>query len=83
MEAQLSFIKGPALPDGLGDRLYFAPAGDLLEKGAKATITEDDVWRLDEENTSEAIWDKLMPLWEEEQKRPKYAHPAQFSSVQC
>lgn len=71
LETQASFIKGPALNDTSSDRIFFSPAGDLISKGWKKSLTQDEVWRLDEENTAERIWDKLQPVWEEEQKKPK------------
>ncbi len=71
LETQESFIKGPPLSDGPGERIFFTPAGDLISKGWKKSLHQDEVWRLDEENTAERIWDKLQPAWEEEKKKPK------------
>jgi ATP-binding cassette subfamily C (CFTR/MRP) protein 1 len=78
LETQASFIKGPALNDTSGDRIFFSPAGDLISKGWKKSLSQDEVWRLDEENTAERIWDKLQPVWEEEKKKPK---PSLFRAV--
>jgi hypothetical protein len=47
------------------------PAGDLISKGWKHNLHQDEVWKLDEDNTAERIWNKLQPVWEEELKKPK------------
>eukprot|EP00029_Vermamoeba_vermiformis_P003040 TRINITY_DN133_c1_g2_i1.p1 TRINITY_DN133_c1_g2~~TRINITY_DN133_c1_g2_i1.p1 ORF type:complete len:1304 (-),score=377.00 TRINITY_DN133_c1_g2_i1:6-3917(-) len=77
-ENLLNFVSGPKLPESTGARIFFASGGDLIEKGSKATLKEDDVWALDYENTCDHIWNKLMPLYEAELKKPK---PSLFRAI--
>ncbi len=71
VEAQLTYIKGPLLSEATNDRLFFGPGGDLVSKGSKKTLQDEDVWLLDSENSAEHIWSKVEPAWREEQKKPK------------
>lgn len=71
IEEQQAHITGPILNDSTHSRLFFTPAGELVSQGWRAPLREEQVWRLDEENTADRIWEKLQPEWTAELKKPK------------
>jgi hypothetical protein len=71
LHTQEKYIAGPTLRRDFNNRHFFGQASGLVKKGTSRRVNEEDIWRLDEENTARGLWDSFEPIWNDEQKKTK------------
>jgi len=60
------------LRDDFNNRVFYSQSSSLLKIGSKRKVIEEDIWRLNHENTARGVWESFEPIWDEERKKPKY-----------